>query len=222
MQTMWMPPTGSGAWSAEDFWLVFFMWAVMMVAMMVPSITPMVLVFSGLNRQRRRLKQTHVSTAVFVAGYLVAWVAFSALATLLQWPLHAHSLLTPMMNNDSRILAGSVLLIAGIYQWTPWKDACLRQCRTPLSFLMTEWRSGVFGALFMGVRHGIYCVGCCWALMLVLFAVGVMNLLWILLIAGFVLAEKLVPAKLNAFRGLSGLLLFGWGCVLLVGVQSQA
>jgi len=222
MATMWMPPTGTGAWSATDFFLVFVMWAVMMVAMMVPSVTPMVMMFAAINRQRRSRHQSHVPTVVFLVGYLVAWVGFSAVVTLLQWPLHAYSLLTPMMDNGSAVLGGIVLLVAGAYQWTPWKDACLHQCRTPLSFLMTEWREGITGALFMGIRHGVFCVGCCWALMLILFAVGVMNILWILLIAGFVLLEKIVPVKPARFRMASGLVFFLWGLGLLAGTLVAA
>ena len=179
MSQMWMPPTGGGAWSLQDFWLTFVMWAVMMVAMMLPSAAPMVLMFATVNRKRRSQQRPYVPTFVFASGYVAVWILFSAVVTLVQWPLHHWALLTPMMDNASAIMAGLVLIIAGVYQWTPWKDACLNQCRTPLGFLMTEWREGAAGAFLMGVKHGFFCVGCCWALMLVLFAVGVMNMLWV-------------------------------------------
>jgi len=217
MSQMWMPPTGGAAWSLQDFWLTFVMWAVMMVAMMLPSAMPMVLMFATVNRKRRAQQRPYVPTFVFAAGYVAVWTLFSAAVTLAQWPLHHWSLLTPMMDNASAIMAGLVLLVAGVYQWTPWKDACLNQCRTPLAFLMTEWREGAGGAFSMGVKHGLFCVGCCWALMLVLFGVGVMNMLWVAIITLFVLAEKVFPWRPNMARGASGLLLVSSGILVLTG-----
>lgn len=217
MSQMWMPPTGGGAWALQDFWLTFVMWAVMMVAMMLPSAAPMVLMFATVNRKRRAQQRPYVPTFVFAAGYVAVWILFSALVTLAQWPLHHWALLTPMMDNASAIMAGLVLIIAGIYQWTPWKDACLNQCRTPLAFLMTEWREGAAGAFLMGVKHGFFCVGCCWALMLVLFAVGVMNMLWVAIITLFVLAEKVLPWPPTMVRAASGVLLVTSGIFVLVG-----
>ncbi len=217
MSQMWMPPSNGDPWSAQDFWLTFVMWAVMMVAMMLPSAMPMVLMLATVNRKRRAHQRHYVPTLVFAMGYVVVWILFSALATLIQWPLHLSALLTPMMDNASAPLAGLVLLAAGIYQWTPWKDACLSQCRTPLSFLMTEWREGTGGAFAMGVKHGVFCVGCCWALMLVLFAVGVMNMLWMVIITVFVLAEKVWPWQATGLRAVSGLLLVGGGIAVLSG-----
>lgn len=208
--SMWMPPVASVAWSAWDYFMLFVMWATMMVAMMTPSTLPMVVMFATLNNQRRRQQQSYTPTFVFVAGYLIAWTAFSVLATVAQWPLHSAGLLDPMMDSRSYLMSGLVLIVAGIYQWTPAKDACLHRCRSPLSFLMTEWRDGSGGALTMGIKHGIYCVGCCWALMLVLFAVGVMNMLWVLLITVFVLVEKIAPSPAT-IRIVSGLGLVVWG-----------
>lgn len=207
---MWMPPAGAAPWATWDYFMLFVMWATMMVAMMTPSILPMVTLFDTLNRRRMERNQTYVMTSVFVAGYLIAWTGFSLLATIAQYPLHTSGLLNPMMNSESYLMSGLVLIGAGIYQWTPAKDACLSTCRSPLSFLMTEWRDGRMGALIMGVRHGVYCVGCCWAMMLVLFAVGVMNMLWVLLITAFVLVEKLMPAP-RPLRIISGLGLVIWG-----------
>jgi predicted metal-binding membrane protein len=211
MESMWMPPTGGGTWSAADFLSVFWMWAVMMVAMMTPTATPVAMVFAAVNRQRQSRAQVFVPTTFFIAGYLIAWILFSALLTVLQWPMHVYSFLSPMMDNDSRLLAGGVLLAAGVYQWTPWKNACLDNCRTPLGFLMTQWREGRAGAVSMGYRHGWYCVGCCWALMLVMFAVGVMNIVWAALIALFVLVEKIAPVSPGVLRALSGLGFVLWG-----------
>ena len=211
---MWMPPMASASWLAWDHFMLFAMWAVMMVAMMTPSTLPMVTMFATLNKNRRSKQQPHTPTFVFVLGYLLAWTGFSVLATVAQWLLHSADLLNPMMNSRSDLVSGAILIIAGIYQWTPAKDACLHLCRSPLNFLMTEWRDGSVGALVMGVKHGIFCVGCCWALMLVLFAVGVMNMLWVALIAAFVLIEKIIPFP-GLLRMTSGLALVGWGAYLL-------
>ena len=211
---MWMPPMGSSPWAGWDFFMLFAMWAIMMIAMMTPSTLPMVTMFATLNQKRRRASKPYTQTFVFLSGYLVAWTGFSVLATGLQWLLHTEGVLNPMMNSRSSLTSGIILVVAGIYQWTPAKDACLNFCRTPLGFLMSEWREGRVGALVMGVKHGAFCVGCCWALMLVLFAVGVMNMLWVALIAAFVLIEKVTPFP-RYLRLLSGLALVAWGAVLV-------
>ncbi len=207
---MWMPPAASSIWSFMDFFMLFVMWSTMMVAMMTPSTLPMVAMFAAVSRGKRRREQSHTPTFIFVAGYLIAWTGFSVIATVAQWLLHAAGMLNPMMNSASYLLSGLVLIVAGLYQWTPLKDACLTTCRSPLAFLMTEWKDGARGAVLMGIRHGVYCVGCCWALMLVLFAVGVMNMLWVALISAFVLAEKVLPAP-GPVRFASGVGLICWG-----------
>jgi predicted metal-binding membrane protein len=173
--------------------LVFIMWVVMMVAMMVPSATPMILMYTTINRRRRAQQQPYVPTTVFLGGYLLVWSGFSLLATLVQWGLHSATLLSPMMSTSSPLVGGLILLAAGGFQWSPLKYTCLTHCRSPLGFLMTDWREGYRGALRMGLRHGMYCVGWCWILMALLFVAGVMNVLWIAALAGFVLAEKVVP-----------------------------
>ena len=211
---MWMPPMASVAWAARDYFLLFVMWAVMMVAMMTPSTLPMVTMFATLNKNRRNKQQSYTPTFVFLFGYLLAWTGFSVVATLVQWLFHSTDLLNHMMNSKSGLVSGIILVIAGIYQWTPAKDACLKFCRTPLDFIITEWREGSVGAMVMGVKHGIFCVGCCWALMLILFAVGVMNMLWVALITAFVLIEKIVPFP-GLMRFVSGLGLTIWGAVML-------
>ncbi|CAN5879072.1 DUF2182 domain-containing protein [soil metagenome] len=205
------------AWGVADFALMFVMWAVMMVAMMMPSAAPMILMFAGINRRRRKQRVSYVPTSVFLLGYLVVWAAFSVLATAAQWGLHTASLLSPMMASTNPILGGVLLLSAGIYQWTPLKHACLRHCRSPLGFVLNEWREGRWGAFLMGLKHGGYCTGCCWSLMALLFVAGVMNLLWVAAIAGFILLEKVAPGGHWAGRS-AGVMLVGWGVWMVAGV----
>ena len=202
------------AWSVTDFALTFVMWVVMMVAMMTPSAAPMILLFAGVNRSRREQQVPYVPTSVFLLGYLVVWAAFSVLATAAQWGLHTVSLLSPMMVSTSPVLGGVLLLVAGIYQWTPLKHACLSKCRSPLGFVLNEWREGRWGAFLMGLKHGSYCTGCCWSLMALLFVAGVMNLLWVAAIAGFILLEKLAPAGQRMGQA-AGVLMIAGGVVLL-------
>ncbi len=211
-----MPQTA--AWGAVDFVLMFVMWAVMMVAMMVPTAAPMILVFAKVNRTRRDQQRPFIPTGVFLSGYVIIWSAFALLATLAQWLLHSASLLSPMMVSSSPIMGGTLLLAAGIFQWSPLKYACVTQCRTPMGFIMTEWREGARGAHVMGLKHGTYCLGCCWVLMALLFVLGVMNLLWIAALAAFVLVEKVVrpgPAG-NAVSWAAGFGLVFWGAWTIV------
>ena len=181
-------------WSGVELLLLLAMWSVMMVAMMTPSATPMILVFSAWNRRRAEHQGPAVRTGLFILGYLTAWLAYSVVAAVAQWVLHGLAVLSTAMVSTSPYLGGGLLLAAGIFQLTPLKRACLIACRSPMGFLMTEWREGPAGALIMGFRHGMYCVGCCWVLMALLFVAGVMNLLWVAAIAAFVLVEKVVPA----------------------------
>ena len=181
-------------WGAVDFVLMFFMWAVMMVAMMTPSAAPMILTYSRVNRRHNEKRSPLPATGAFLAGYLVVWTVFSSVATFAQWGLHRAALLSSMMVSNSPLLGGVLLIGAGVFQFTPLKRACLAHCRSPLGFFMTEWREGTRGAFLMGIRHGIFCVGCCWLLMALLFVAGVMNLFWVAAIAAYVLVEKIVPA----------------------------
>ena len=160
-------------WSTANWLAVFIMWAVMMAAMMLPTAMPMVTVFATLNRRRSEAART----VAFVAGYVALWTAFGAAATAAQWALQARGLLSPMIVSMSPALSAALLMIAGVFQFTPLKQACLRACRSPLGFLLTDWRDGLWGAARMGLRHGLYCLGCCWALMALLFVGGAMNLL---------------------------------------------
>lgn len=210
MMDMAMPMS----WGALELTLLFVMWAVMMVAMMLPSATPMILTFLTVNQRRQGTQRQVVPTYVFVAGYLVVWAAYSLAATALQWALHEQALMSHAMATSGPYLSGLILIGAGAFQWTSLKHACLENCRSPLTFLMSEWREGYRGAFVMGLRHGGYCVGCCWALMLVLFVTGVMNLLAVFAIAVFVLIEKLVPRG-ELIARISGVLLIAAGLGLI-------
>jgi predicted metal-binding membrane protein len=179
---------------------VFAMWWVMMLGMMLPSAAPMILTFAALEQRKREREQPYVPTAMFVAGYLIVWGGFSLAATAAQWALQQGALLSPMLGLVSSVLGGALFMLAGIYQFTPLKHVCLRHCRSPFAFVLNHWRDGWGGALRMGASHGLYCLGCCWVLMALLFAVGVMNLLWVAVIAAFVFAEKLLPGGVWAGR----------------------
>jgi predicted metal-binding membrane protein len=188
----WMTPIAS-PWSAVEFVFVFLMWAVMMIGMMAPSVAPMILLYARVGRQGSSAGRPLAATGWFAAGYFLAWIAFSLAATLSQWGLERAALLDSRMASASNALASIVLIAAGVYQWTPLKHVCLLQCQTPFGFLMSHggFRRDVRGCLVLGLRHGAYCVGCCWILMALLFVVGVMNVLWIALMALLVLLEKL-------------------------------
>ena len=203
------------SWSASTLVPLFLMWAEMMVAMMTPSAAPMILTFATVNRKRREREQPFVPTGIFLLGYLVVWAAFSGLAAVAQWILHSTALLSPMMVSTSPVLGGALLIVAGIFQWTPLKNACLTHCRSPLSFLMTDWRDGKYGAFVMGLKHGAYCTGCCWFLMALLFVAGVMNIWWIAVIAVFVLLEKAAPKGLWVGK-ITGVLLAVWGVWMML------
>jgi predicted metal-binding membrane protein len=207
-----MPMTAR--WTAQDVVLMWTMWAVMMAAMMLPSAVPMISAYSTTIGSGNA--NLHGSTPLFVSGYLTAWSAFAAVGTAAQWVLHDAALVDAMGVSESDVLGGLILVGAGAYQFTSLKNACLTQCRTPLGFLLNEWRPGSGGAVVMGIRHGTLCIGCCWALMAMLFLLGVMNLWWIALVAAVVLLEKLVPSSALT-RALGGVLAL-WGAMLIVGI----
>ena len=193
--------TGPSAWMMRATWdasytaLVFAMWTAMMTGMMLPSAAPAILIFARVARSGPDPERPVLRAHLFAAGYLVAWAAFSAAATLAQRALAVHALVTPMMEAASPYFAAALLVVAGAYQWSAAKRACLTQCRAPAGFLVERWRSGALGALRLGAEHGVYCVGCCWALMLLLFAGGVMSLPWIAGLSLFALYEKIGPAS---------------------------
>lgn len=182
-------------WSGLEFIVVFVMWTVMMIGMMLPSAAPMLLIYARVGRQALEQQASFAATGWFAFGYLLAWTSFALIVTLAQWGLDRAALLTPQMEFAGPAIGGAVLIAAGLYQWTPLKDVCLAQCQSPLAFIQRNggFRRDVAGAVTMGLRHGAYCVGCCWSLMALLFVAGVMNVLWIAAIAVLVLAEKVVP-----------------------------
>jgi predicted metal-binding membrane protein len=201
------------SWGAPEVVSLFIMWAVMMAGMMLPSATPVMLLVVG--TYRRRGVRARWPTALFGAGYMSAWVAFSAAASLLQFQLHEAARVSGTIAGQSAVAAAGVFLIAGTYQWLPVKHACLGRCRSPQGFLLKEWQDGLGGAFSMGLWHGLFCVGCCWALMAVLFAAGVMNLLWVAGLAALVFVEKLLPRGTWIGR-VAGIGLAAWGGFLLL------
>jgi predicted metal-binding membrane protein len=216
MAGMNIPPRGK-LLDPVSIGLTFVMWSIMMVAMMLPSASPAILMYSTLARKRKEAGTAIAPAWQFTLGYLAVWAAYSAVATVLQLGLQEAALLTEMMVSKSAWLSGFLFVIAGIYQWLPIKDACLQKCRAPLQFFMFHWRPGKAGAFWMGTIHGAFCLGCCWALMLLLFVAGVMNLVWVALLAVFVLIEKLAPNGAVAGR-LSGLAMIALGGGLLSGI----
>jgi predicted metal-binding membrane protein len=186
----------------------------MMLGMMLPSATPMILLYARVVRHSAKNTEPLIHTSAFLAGYVVVWTVFSVTATAMQYGLEQAALLSPMMISASPVFGGIVLLVAAVYQWTPYKNACLHRCRSPVWFLSTYWRDGANGALRMGLAHGAYCLGCCWALMLLLFVGGVMNLLCIAAITIFVLAEKVLPRGRDIGR-VGAIILGLWGFFLI-------
>lgn len=203
------------SWSGGDLLATFVMWVVMMVGMMTGPAAPVMLLYGGLHARRQATRLPPI-VLCFGLGYLAVWAAFSAAMTLLQWALHEAMLLSPEMAVADRQVGGVILCMAGLYQLTPLKRACLTHCRSPLGFLLSHWRDGKHGALVMGMRHGAYCLGCCWALMGVLFVTGVMALTWVAALALLVLLEKLGPAGVAVAR-VSGVVMLGAGVILLAG-----
>ena len=211
---MYGPMTGASAWMMTLHWdarhllLLWAMWTVMMSGMMLPSASPVILLYGTAARRSAEPTATR-QTYALAAGYLLAWAAFSLGATALQRLLALLLVVSPMMEAVNPRVSAILLLAAGVYQWTPLKRACLRQCQSPLGFLMGRWRKGSGGALRMGLEHGTFCVGCCWALMLLLFAGGVMNLLVILGLTAFVAFEKLASFGRHGARITGGLMVAG-------------
>ena len=218
----WLLPSGepaakSWAWTPAYWLIAYLMWAVMMVAMMLPSASPTVLLYGRVVRDAERkgtIENASVCIAAFAAGYLTLWSLFSAVAVLLQWGLEESGAMSAMMMLRMPLAAGALLLAAGMYQLTPLKESCLAHCRSPAAFLATHWRPGAEGAWRMGIVHGAYCVGCCAALMLLLFVGGVMNLVWIAGLSILVLIEKLLPYGMS-LRVPIGVLLMIAGAALI-------
>jgi len=205
----------STSWSLADFSFVFLMWVIMMIGMMIPTAAPMILMYSHIKFKKKR-HTIFYSTTAFLSGYLVAWVLFSGIAAGLQGFLQRHALLSSELASTSNLFGGILLVTTGIFQWTPLKQACLKNCRSPLGFMLTKWKEGLTGAFRMGFEHGAFCVGCCWFLMLLLFVTGVMNIFWGVIITLFVLIEKVAPFgdKIGKLAGIP--LVFSGGYLIYI------
>lgn len=201
-------------WSPAYALLMFSMWSVMMIAMMLPSASPMLLLYLRIARNSEAKAQPVAPAGIMALGYILAWCGFSAVAVAVQWGLETARLLSPMLQTTNVWLGAGILIAAGVWQLTPIKAACLRHCRSPIGFLSGHYRPGNWGAFRMGLAHGAYCLGCCWFLMALLFFGGVMNLYWIAGLAVFVLLEKTVPYG-NWVGRIAGVLLVAWGVALL-------
>jgi len=214
---MAMPMTGTGAesWSLHLLTMNVIMWTVMMVAMMLPGATPMIMTYTRIYQRRVASKRAMAPAWVFIAGYLAVWTVFGIVAAVAQWTLHQAALLSSAMGHVGPLSGAALLIVAGAFQFSSLKAACLTKCQSPVGFLMHEWRDGKVGAFSMGVRHGAFCTGCCWALMLLMFVGGVMSLLWMGGLALFFLAEKLVPWP-RRFSHATGALLIAAGAVFAV------
>jgi len=210
-----------GEWTPGYTLSIFFMWWVMMIAMMLPSAAPTILLAAALNRRAQVDAQPYGSTAAFTAGYLLAWAAFSLIAVALQYFLQRAGMLSMHLESVNSALTGALLLAAGAWQLSPMKNACLSHCRSPVQFLTRYRKPGTIGALYMGMHHGLYCLGCCWFLMALLFVGGVMNLYWIVGLALFVFIEK-VLAPGRQLGKIAGVGLLGWGAVVLALLWSSA
>ena len=209
VHSMAHPAMAANAAGLDALALAVAMWSVMMVAMMLPTAVPAISLFMTLTGRRHPQEASAPTTAMYIAGYAAAWTAYAIAAGLAQWVLVRAALLTPMGESTSASLSALVLLAAGAFQFTASKGACLTKCRSPLGFFLAEWRDGKAGAFVLGLRHGSYCVGCCWALMALMFVVGAMNLAWMAVLTVFLLGEKIAPAgwRLNA---IAGVVLIAW------------
>ena len=207
------------AWTPGYALLVFLMWWIMMVAMMLPSASPVILLFANVSRRQQALGKPFVPAFFFLTGYIVVWGLFSFIATVAQWVLQASGRFSMMTGSGSQLLGAVILIAAGLWQLTPLKQVCLRHCRSPLHFITHGFRTGAWGALRMGAEHGVFCLGCCWFLMGLLFYGGVMNIFWIAGLAIYVLIEKVAPNGLWIGR-IAGVVLLVWGSWLLISSMS--
>ncbi|MBV8507201.1 MAG: DUF2182 domain-containing protein [Alphaproteobacteria bacterium] len=201
-------------WTASDFALNMAIWWAMMPGMMLPSAAPMILTFATVNLGKRQRGQAFVPTMVFTSGYLIAWALFGIFATFADWGLERAALISPATGRLAPVLGAIVVIAAGIYQLTPLKSVCLTHCRSPFDFVLNHWRDGARGAMRMGMEHGVYCLGCCWFLMALLFAAGIMSLLWMAAITVFVFVEKVFPAGQWIARA-GGVAMLGFGIYLI-------
>jgi predicted metal-binding membrane protein len=215
-QNMLGMDAGTRPWRPGDFFMMFLMWAIMMMAMMLPTALRAILIYARIAAQGRQDALPITPIYIFSGAYIAIWTLFSVAATLMQWGLQSAALLSPMMVSSSAGLGAALLITAGIYQFTPLKEACLKHCQSPIMYLAANYKRGNTHAFQLGLKHGSYCLGCCWVLMGLLFLGGVMNLLWILAITLFILAEKLLPPTLHGTQ-LSGVAMILAGIAFLVG-----
>jgi predicted metal-binding membrane protein len=208
-----MATPGMAGAPLEQFTAAFLVWAVMMVAMMLPAAVPAIDGFGTFARRRMSATGSAPATALFVSGYAAVWTVYSVFAAAGQVALSRASLLAPTLQSTSVVLSAALLLLAGTFQFTSLKDACLTQCRSPFPFFLANWRDGDWSAFVLGMRHGSYCIGCCWALMGLMFLFGAMNLLWMGALSLFMLAEKIAPSRWQLDRGV-GVVLILWGVFL--------
>ena len=210
---------GRTAWGFAQWALMIAMWWIMMIAMMTPSAAPAILIYARVHRHalaRGQVQDELAPTGAFASGYLLVWLGFAVAAATLHWALEGTGLVSAMMmGSRSRWLSGAVLIAAGLYQFSPLKNACLGLCRSPAVFVSRHWRPHRLGALRLGAMHGAHCVGCCWMLMALLFVGGVMNLVWIAALAILVLVEKVLPAGRWVGRG-AGVVMIAWGGATLM------
>lgn len=209
-----MAGAGAGGWNLHMLNLSVVMWVVMMVAMMLPGAAPMIMTYVRVHQRRVASQRAVAPTWVFMAGYLVVWTGFGVTAAITQWILHQTSMLSSAMGHVAPLSGAALLILAGAYQFSHLKQSCLGKCQSPLGFLMAEWREGLVGAFTMGARHGAFCAGCCWALMLLMFVGGVMSLAWMVGLAFYFLAEKLVPWP-RVFSHATGAVLIAAGILVI-------
>lgn len=202
-------------WRVGTFSSHFIMWIVMMIAMMLPTAGPMILTYATISRGQQQKKLPYVDTSIFVFGYIFVSIGYSFLVTLLQWWFHSYGMLTSFGASNSYVFSGILLCIAGVYQWSSLKQACLRFCRNPLNYLLTNWREGASGAIYMGLKHGVLCTLCCWALMALMFVGGVMNLIWMVVITAVILIEKIAP-KGDVLAKIAGVVMIAVGLYFIV------
>jgi predicted metal-binding membrane protein len=210
---IYMAMPGMAGAPLEQFTAAFLIWTVMMVAMMLPTAVRAIDVFGSFARKRTSAIGSAPATSLFVLGYVAVWTAYSVVAAAGQVALSRASLLAPTLQSTSVVLSVALLLVAGTFQFTSFKDACLTQCRSPFPFFLAKWRDGDLSAFVLGMQHGSYCVGCCWALMGLMFVFGAMNLLWMGALSLFMLGEKIAPASRHLNRG-AGVVLILWGIFL--------
>lgn len=211
--------TTFGAWPVSQFGIALLMWMVMAIAMMLPTAMPVIAAFGDIQSAARAKGMQDVPDWVFTSGYLAVWAALAVTAALIQWGAGAYLGDTPVLMTTAPLVGGGMLVFAGLYQWSALKAACLSQCRSPMRFFMTHWRDDRMGAFRMGLRHGLYCAGCCWALMALMFVGGTMNLVWMAVLTLVMLLEKLLPTQSRAARVFShgaGIVFVAWGGLLLV------